>query len=360
MAKGSPDWTLTMVHKTKMKKATLSPKWTDKDKNTHTFHVGGYSDSSHTFRLEVFDWDSVGDDDYMGSTTIPFSKFLNPGVESLTLKTDEKHRTDKVSGTITIKWTFVSGKHSAPSPRTQLEGPATVVAAGTTPAPVLADSSDLQGAARNIVDYKDPEKMKTLPVDHLLNEIDKNEDVIAMLALGLKYGNGTGVQTDEKEALKWYTKAADYGNPEAQFKTGLYHLMGYGCSASDQIAFGWYTKAANQGNTSGCFGLAEMYESGWGVAISTDEAKKWYQKAAAQKDGDAQMALGRLYLADKNFAEARNFYELAAKQDFHEAFYELGRFCELGLGCAVDKAQARTWYTKASDLDQAQEALKHL
>ncbi len=45
----------------------------------------------------------------------------------------------------------------------------------------------------------------------------KAGDAGAMFLLGLKYYDGDGVVKDDKEAVKWYRKAADLGNANAMF-----------------------------------------------------------------------------------------------------------------------------------------------
>jgi TPR repeat protein len=67
---------------------------------------------------------------------------------------------------------------------------------------------------------------------------------------------GQGVAKDEVEAVKWYRKAAEQNDAEAQYNLGL------------------------------------CYANGQGVAKDEAEAVKWYRKAAEQNDADAQYNLG--------------------------------------------------------------------
>jgi TPR repeat protein len=226
------------------------------------------------------------------------------GEQTLTLKTDDRWPKEAVSGTITVTSVYFKGGET---PRVELAPvvkPATLVASEKpkqdTPLAVkVADGDAALGATRDIVEYRNPQKMAQLPVQNLKDEADKNGDIFAMLALGIKFGNGVGIKQNEQDALIWYTRAADQGNSEGQFKAGLYHLMGYGCDQNEKEAFAFYLKAANQDHEGGCFSLAEMYESGWGVEANKEEAKNWYKKAANLGDPDAQMSLGRIYVAEK-------------------------------------------------------------
>ena len=72
------------------------------------------------------------------------------------------------------------------------------------------------------------------------------------------YDNGQGVAKDEAEAVKWYRKAAEQNDAEAQYNLGI------------------------------------CYANGQGVAKDEAEAVKWYRKAAEQNDAAAQCNLGCL------------------------------------------------------------------
>ena len=56
----------------------------------------------------------------------------------------------------------------------------------------------------------------------------------------------------------------------------------------------WYRRAAEQGDVEAQKRLALLYLQGRGVAKDSQEAEKWYSKAAGQGDPDAQSALNGL------------------------------------------------------------------
>ena len=53
----------------------------------------------------------------------------------------------------------------------------------------------------------------------------------------------------------------------------------------------WYRRAAEQGDAEAQKRLALLYLQGRGVAKDPREAEKWYRKPAGQGDPDAQSAL---------------------------------------------------------------------
>lgn len=91
-----------------------------------------------------------------------------------------------------------------------------------------------------------------LPVLHALEYSEelkaKGEagDPDAQNSLGVCYRLGAGVRKDEKEAVKWYRKAADRGHPKAQFSLGACYAEGTGVFKNDAEAAKWYRKAAER------------------------------------------------------------------------------------------------------------------
>ncbi|MFZ0303157.1 MAG: tetratricopeptide repeat protein [Terracidiphilus sp.] len=96
--------------------------------------------------------------------------------------------------------------------------------------------------------------------------------------------------------------------------------VGDSCSAGRDYkqAVAWYTKAANQGNITAELDLARLYRDGRGklFARDADQAAAWYRKAADQGDPRAQGALGMLYTlgqgVPRSDVEAYYWLDLAA------------------------------------------------
>ena len=60
------------------------------------------------------------------------------------------------------------------------------------------------------------------------------------------YYKGIGVPQDKVEAAKWFLKAAEQGNAEAQLNIGLMYDNGEGVQQDKMEAAKWYRKAAEQ------------------------------------------------------------------------------------------------------------------
>lgn len=133
----------------------------------------------------------------------------------------------------------------------------------------------------------------------------------AQNSLGNLYHEGQGTKQNYAEALKWYLQSANQGNADAQNSLGnMYYSQeavaedpaGAGLLNKMKNIFGkkkkdpaqlnyaeaakWYLKAAEQGNADAQQRLGDMYEEGQGVEQNDEEAWKWHQKASEQGKGN--------------------------------------------------------------------------
>jgi TPR repeat protein len=61
------------------------------------------------------------------------------------------------------------------------------------------------------------------------------------------YYDGQGVPQNYGAALKWFTKAAEYGHAHAQHTLGLMFYKGQGVSMDKNTANKWWKRASRQG-----------------------------------------------------------------------------------------------------------------
>ena len=73
------------------------------------------------------------------------------------------------------------------------------------------------------------------------------------------------MEQDHREAYRWYRRAADQGDADAQSALGLMYKMGLGVERSDAEACRLFRLAANQGNALAQLNLGAMYGEGRGV-----------------------------------------------------------------------------------------------
>ncbi len=109
-------------------------------------------------------------------------------------------------------------------------------------------------------------------------------DPEAQFRLGCLFDSGRLVRQDAKQAAHWYGRAAESGHPHGQFNYAEVLREGAGVAQSSELAFERYEKAALQGHARAQYNLAMMYATGEGVAASVGLAYVWLELA---RDGDA-------------------------------------------------------------------------
>lgn len=123
----------------------------------------------------------------------------------------------------------------------------------------------------------------------------ENGDPAAQVRLADLYLAGRGTLRDAAQAAHWYAMAVSH-TPEAQWKLGALFQQGDGVAQNPEIAAAMFRRAADQGYADAQNSLGSLYIAGIGVKQDLNEAVKWFRKAAEQGCGDAQVNLATLYL----------------------------------------------------------------
>jgi uncharacterized protein len=175
--------------------------------------------------------------------------------------------------------------------------------------------------------------------------------------LAQAYFWGIGVGSDKAEGIKWYRRAAEQGQVHAQLALGeLYHYGGPGLPKDAVEAVRWYRRAAEQNNAAAQAALGDAYALGQGVARDDGEAIAWYRRAVAQSHPLGQVGLGQMYAAGRGVArdeqEAARQYDQAAHQNVVTAMVLLGQAYAQGQGVRQDRARAYYWLALAARLGE--------
>lgn len=117
--------------------------------------------------------------------------------------------------------------------------------------------------------------------------------VEAMLKIADAYNDGLSeLPRDYSEALRWYRRTAELGDPNGELEVGNFYYYGKGVPKSNEEAVAWWRKAADAGGSDDKVGivgkdamyrLGRSYAKGEGVAASEEQAIKWWRKAAEGK-----------------------------------------------------------------------------
>lgn len=165
------------------------------------------------------------------------------------------------------------------------------------------------------------------------------------------------------DSAAWLKKAADQGDPEAINYLGIETAEGFGWSPDSypgdfdysekfdlekEKMFKLFQKAAEAGQPDAQFNIALCYELGVGTKVNNEQAKKWYQLAANSDLQDANFRYGFLLEQEKS-PDAVKWYKKAALKNNLYAEIALCRCYSEGFCIPADLVQAQYWFDKVRE-----------
>ena len=193
-------------------------------------------------------------------------------------------------------------------------------------------------------------------------------DAEAQYKLADMYREGEGVPQDYKQAASWYLKAAEQGIAIAQFQVGGMYLRGEGRPQDPEQAMSWFRKAAELGNALGQGMVGTLYYFGIAVPQDYKQAMSWHRKAAEQGYPISQVTLGDIYSKGEgipqDYVQAHKWFNLAAASGYKDAAENRNIAASLMTPAQIDEAQklASEWkpntparaqnYAKADVMDE--------
>jgi TPR repeat protein len=162
--------------------------------------------------------------------------------------------------------------------------------------------------------------------------------------IGELYRLGIGVSKNDNEAIKWYQKSNDMGNPDALIMVG--HVLGG--SQINSIHFKWEMEAFQRGSIRAIFQIAfyHFYGNG-GFQKDLREARRWFQMAVDKGDHHSLAWIGQTYNQEQNWVKEREYFHLAASKGDWYGMTLVARYYLNGWG--VDKSIDKylEWMNKA-------------
>jgi TPR repeat protein len=179
----------------------------------------------------------------------------------------------------------------------------------------------------------------------------------AMLELGERLVQGTGVTTDVRGGLAWLQRAADAGKHEAWYSLGFVYSNGIGVTGDPLHAMEYFRKGAAVGDANCQTSLGMYYQAGerikGGVKADPVEALKWYRMAAEQNHTEAIQHLGMMHFrgdgTPANGDEAARWFRKGAMLGSAECLWGLGMCYQRGMGVARDTVEAYALSAAAAD-----------
>lgn len=169
-----------------------------------------------------------------------------------------------------------------------------------------------------------------------LLECAKSGDVMAQIVLATGYAGETeisGLRKNVRSAEKWYKRAAETGNAEAQNHLGVL----YSREGRFEEAFSLYKQSAEQQDVYGICNLANYYRKGYGCEQDFKEAERLYKIVLKIGDDEIkpeavkalkEMETEKLDAAEDAYRAAQQFEE---DGDFYNALEEYRHAARLGL-----------------------------
>ncbi len=189
-------------------------------------------------------------------------------------------------------------------------------------------------------------------------------DPKAQLELG-KYYDAVNDQAKFPQAAYWFSKSADQGNPDAEWRLAGAYQVGGGVTPDDRTSLYWFKKAAEDGQIDAEFVLAMNYRDGRNVERNPRKAFDWFMRAARQGHVDAQVSVAQMYeegeVVPRDYANAAMWYKKAAEQvpdrgGASVARNSLGFLYMDGLGVPRDRVTAYMYFAlsnSASNMEWA-------
>jgi hypothetical protein len=120
-------------------------------------------------------------------------------------------------------------------------------------------------------------------------------DSDAQVTVGLQYALGLhGQERDDAEAVRWWRRAAQAGNPDGEVLLGNAYLDGRGIKKDEAEAAKWWRKAADAGSVDGEALLGEAYYGGIGMGKNQAEGLRRLREAAKGGSSIAQIFLNSI------------------------------------------------------------------
>lgn len=159
-------------------------------------------------------------------------------------------------------------------------------------------------------------------------------------------------QKDPESALYWFKKSAAADDVNAQMYCAAAYLFGVGTKKNSDVANKYFIAAARNGNDVAQVALAENF-LGTRQAANKKLGLIWLNKAIERNNPKAQVLMSQLYmqgsLMPRDVAKAKEYAELAIKQNYAPALVQMGKIAV----AENDYAAAKNWYTKASNAQYA-------
>ena len=147
----------------------------------------------------------------------------------------------------------------------------------------------------------------------ILKSIETKKYPPALNLIGIIYNYGYGVEVDIDKSLKYYTEAANFNNPDAQFNIGQLYFKGDVVGKNYGEALKWYNVSSNNGYSLAKLQLGTMYSKGYGVDLDLNKAVNIIEPLANEGNADAIYNI-RLYYGKLSNKKEYDYWDVKCKK----------------------------------------------
>lgn len=170
----------------------------------------------------------------------------------------------------------------------------------------------------------------------------------AWLGISAFYRQGIGVEPDYKRAFDAARTGALQGSPQGQLSTGVFFREGWGVQQSFPEAQRWMWLAVQNGYAPAFVAYGDFYRKGLGVEVDEARALDYYRQAAVLGSSDAENLIGMAYMRGKGVEKDTDtgIQWLVRSSDAGNPFaaFQLGRAFQDGWGVKRDLKTALAYF----------------
>jgi uncharacterized protein len=176
-------------------------------------------------------------------------------------------------------------------------------------------------------------------------------DPFAQFERAISLENGNDGEQDFAQAAVWYAKSSAQGHASAEMNLLLMHVFGQADVLAPDAVIERLLALADAGDLECQNNLGLCYQFGFSAPQDYEKAVHWFARAALGGSATAQFNLGGMYYegkgVEKDLDLALKCYKRSAEQRHELALLQLGSMYQKGIGVETNLGRARVLYSIA-------------
>ena len=182
------------------------------------------------------------------------------------------------------------------------------------------------------------------------NSLDLQQNAAWLRAITIRMKDYNVPFYPSQSPQEYMDAIAEDGDDEALLALGILYKQGYGVEQSDEIAFKLFLRSARQGNPIARAFVGHCYKSGVYVGANVTEAIKWYELSAKGHYVEGYHFLNQLCYQLGDFEKVLYWTKRFVEYGCAEAIHNLGKLYILGEIVEKDMSQGFDLIHQASGM----------